>query len=244
MKDTHLTIQLGTWLSAGSPVITEQISMFPFDWLLFDLEHGCMTANNLLSNLQAVACPEIKCIVRPGSYDPAWWGRMLDWGVDGIMMPHVHSAGEVREYVKALYYPPKGVRGVSKTARAYRYGLSGSGQDLDAFRPVFLAQIETVEGLEQVEEIAAVEEVDILFVGPSDLQQALGGTNFMDYHAALMKVACAAKKRNKLCGILVRDPADLPELIRMGYTFIAMGSDQGMIRAGYEQLFSGFYENR
>ncbi|RRB02514.1 HpcH/HpaI aldolase family protein [Larkinella rosea] len=223
----------GTWLSIGSPVIAELAAACGFDWLLFDLEHGCLTESGLLANLQAAKREGVRLIVRVGSMDSALIARVLDWGASGIMLPHVSTAEQARECVKAMNYPPIGTRGYSSSARSFSYGLHVQQNTLQ--QPLFIPQIENEEGVLKAESIAAVDGVDILFVGPADLKLDLSirrPTPPISYETALQQVSLAAKNQQKQAGILVRNRDDLPALKHWGYSCLAIGSDLGMIRDG------------
>lgn len=230
---------VGTWISVGSPVITEVISNFPLDWILFDLEHGCMNETALFANLQAISRTDLKIIVRVGQFDEALIGRVLDWGADGIMMPHVDTPELAAACVKAIQYPPYGNRGVSSSARCFAYGARPP-KDLEKWQsPLLLVQIEDYESVQRCDEIAAVEGVDVVFVGPRDLGADLStrpAGESMAFDEALKVVARAALKNNRQAGILVRNEDDLPKFKQFGYTCLAAGSDLGIIRSGYRKL--------
>lgn len=226
---------LGTWLSIGSPVIAELAAQSGFDWLLFDLEHGCASESALLAQLQAAH--DVTKIVRVGAPHADLIARVLDWGADGIMVPHVSSAAEAEACVKAMRYPPRGTRGVSRSVRAYGYGL----QPFEPAEPIFFAQIETLEAVERAAEIAQVDGVDVLFVGPADLQfdikaRSLSATR--DYAGCLAHVAKAAASAGKLSGLLLREHIERPRLHAIGFTHFAIDSDLGILRAGYQSILS------
>lgn len=226
----------GTWLSIGSPVIAELASECGFDWLLFDLEHGCMTESSILTNLQAAKREGIKLIVRVGSLDSALIGRVLDWGASGIMLPHVSTAEQAESCVRAMNYPPKGIRGYSSSSRGFNYGLNLQQKPL-----IFIPQIEDYEGVLNAEAIAAVSGVDVLFVGPNDLKLDLSTRSenkSMLYEEAILQVSAVAKKYQKQAGILVRNAEDLPGLKEYGFTCLAIGSDLGFIREGFTRILS------
>lgn len=238
-------IKYGTWLTTGHPVLTELASSYNFDWLLFDLEHGFLTINDILGNLQAVKNPDIKSIVRVGGLDPIQIAKVLDLGAKGVMVPHVSNAKTARECVSAMYYPPTGHRGFSSSVRAFNYGLEVP-KDIHANRPLFFAQIEDLEGLENVEEIAAVNGVDVLFVGPADLKLSLSYQKELTpitYQEALVKVTEAAKKHQKKTGILVRDFSDIQHLKQLGFTYMALSSDTGILKSGYQNIVNVIKEN-
>lgn len=234
---------LGTWITIGSPVITEVVSDYEFDWLLFDLEHGCISEEGLLHNMQAVRNRATKIVVRVGELRHALIGRVLDCGASGIMLPHVESAATVREALDAMYYPPFGSRGLSTSVRAFGFG-SRVPDDISAIeKPLLLAQIESYDGVMNAESIAAIEGVDVLFVGPRDLSYDLSvrpADKTLEMNDALQRVAKAARMYGKQAGILVRNIADLPKLREYGYTALAAGSDLGMLRSGYKELLTRF----
>lgn len=227
--------QIGTWLSSGSSVVAEIAADSGFDWLLFDLEHGCGSDATLLPQLQATRGSTAASIVRVGAPHADLIGRVLDWGATGIMVPHVSTASEAEACVRAMRYPPLGHRGFSRSVRVHSYGL----RPPDDTPPVFFAQIETIEAVELAPEIARVDGVDVLFVGPADLQfdlnvRAENATR--DFADCLRHVAAAAAEAGKPCGILVRDTADLPRLRELGFTHLAIDSDLGLLRAGYQNI--------
>ncbi len=228
---------VGTWLSLGSPVVAELAADCGFDWLLFDLEHGCGSEAALLPQLQAIRGSRAAAIVRVGAPHADLIARVLDWGADGIMVPHVSSADEAEACIRAMHYPPRGQRGFSRSVRGHGYGLRAP----DMTPPVLFAQIETIEAVERAREIAQVDGVHVLFVGPADLQfdlKARPGSTTRDYAGCLEQVAAAAAEAGKPCGILLRDHADLPRIRTLGFTHVAIDSDLGLLRAGYESVLA------
>lgn len=229
------TIQVGTWLSVGSPVIAELASLAGFDWALLDLEHGCESEAALPGQLRSLRGSGTKGIVRVGAPNPDVIGRVLDWGAFGIMVPHVNTLNDAFQCVRAANYPPHGNRGFSRTVRAYDYGLKPPPEHPGS--PFILAQIETLEAVEHAEEIAAVSGIGALFVGPADLQFDLKAHHSArSFDECLERVAKAALDHRKPCGILVRDPADLPKLKALGYTWLAVHSDLALLREAYREI--------
>ena len=230
------SIALGTWLSVGSPVIAELAAACGLDWVLIDLEHGSASEAAVPDQLRALRGTTTQGIVRVGTLDPALIARVLDWGADGIMLPHVRSAEEAAACVVAMRYPPAGTRGVSRTVRAFRYGLEefpGSKE------PVLLAQIEDPAGVENAEAIARVDGVNALFVGPADLRFALAQHAEHDvpnYPECLRHVVAAARSAGKAAGILIRDLDSIPDHLELGFTVLAAQSDLGILRTQYQGL--------
>lgn len=229
---------LGTWLSIGSPVIAELAAESGFDWLLFDLEHGCGSDASLFGNLQAIKGTKAAGVVRVGAPHPDLVLRALDWGAEGIMVPHVASAAEAEACVQTIHYPPRGRRGMSRTIRAYNYGLNPPTIRAARISPVLMVQIETLQAVERVDDIAAVDGVDVLFVGPGDLIFDIsvrgGGENLIE--ESLEKVAAAARAAKKPAGILLRNPEEVERFRQMGFSHIAIDSDLAILRAGYQRL--------
>ena len=222
---------LGTWLSIGSPVITELAGQCGFDWLLIDLEHGCGGESTLFQNLQALRGTSSAVIVRVGAPHPDLIQRVLDWGADGIMVPHVDNAEIARAVVKAVRFPPHGTRGYSRSVRACGYGLNVPKSEV---QPLFFAQIETTEAVGNVNEIAAVDGVDVLFVGPSDLTFDLKASGSRQtYEACLATVAEAARVNGRKAGILNRSENDFESLVAQGFAVQALDSDIAILRTRY-----------
>ncbi len=232
------SLHLGTWISAGSPAIVELAAACGLDWVLLDLEHGEFGEERVPELLRALGGSETRGIVRvPGPQADAI-GRALDRGADGIMVPHVRSAAEARAVVSAMRYPPGGSRGVSRTVRAHGYGtrpFPEAGEN----GPLFLAQIEDLNGIENAAEIAAVEGVDGLFAGPADLRHALAQTpEAPSYEDCLARILAAASEAGKSSGILTREPETVSDLQAAGFQWIAVGSDFGFLRDAYLSVTS------
>ncbi len=194
---------IGTWLSLGSPVVAEIAALSGFDWLLLDLEHGAASESSLLANLQAIRGTSALPIVRVGAPHPDLILHALDWGAAGIMVPHIESAAQAEACLRAMHYAPRGQRGLSRSARVYDYGLR---PPTEVPPPLFFAQIESLAGIEHVDAIAAVEGVDVLFVGPADLTHDLSAHahgHAPPFADCLARVVTAARAAGKHPGILV-----------------------------------------
>lgn len=229
-------VHLGSWISSGSPVITELAAECGFDWLLIDMEHGFGSEEGLLPQLMALKGTLAAAIVRVGAPHPDLILRALDRGANGIMVPHVSTVEDAEKCVQAVHYPPRGRRGYSRSVRACHYGLQPPQIEI---APLIIAQIETVEGVEAASDIAAVDGVDVLFVGPADLNfdlKSRPGKTGLSYFQCLEKTAAAAAKHGKQSGILLRNAADIREVRELGFTWIAMDSDLGILRRGFQQI--------
>ena len=229
-------LQLGTWLSIGSPVIAELAGLCGFDWVLLDLEHGCAGEAALPEQLRALRGSATRGVVRVGAPHPDLIARVLDWGARGLMVPHVNCAAEAEAIVRAAHYPPRGRRGFSRTVRAHDYGMRPP-ESTPA--PLLMAQIETREAVNQAAEIARVDGVDVLFVGPADLQHDLKQQTSSpgeDYEVCLRHVVEAAQAAGKAAGILVRDPAELQPRLNQGFTHVAVQSDLAVLRDAFQKI--------
>jgi 4-hydroxy-2-oxoheptanedioate aldolase len=226
----------GLFLDLGSPLSAEICSRAGYDWLVIDLEHGAGTEAGLVGLLQSVEVGGSTAVVRPQSGERLRIGRALDLGAAGIVIPRLESAAEVREAVSFLRYPPAGGRGVALRTRGAGLGTIGHGEvgRVDE-RIVGIVQIESVGALREADAIAAIDGVDVLFVGPADLTHSLGVPGRFDdetYRAALKTVVDACVAHGKAAGILVYDLAVVPGLLELGFRFVGIGADGALVANG------------
>ena len=234
---------IGAFSDLGSPLAAELLGQAGFDWIVLDLEHGSATEADLLGLLHAVETTDAHAVVRAQSAERLRIGRALDLGAEGIMIPQTRSLDEVREAVTYLRYPPSGVRGIALRTR-------GAGMGSIAHEDVARVVNERVTGIVQVEsraiveaatEIAALPEVDVLFVGPADLSHALGVPGRFDdpgYLDAIRMVVAAADRHGKAAGILIYDAAGLPRHIDLGFRFIGLGSEGSFVSTGARAMLA------
>jgi 2-dehydro-3-deoxyglucarate aldolase/4-hydroxy-2-oxoheptanedioate aldolase len=226
----------GLFLDLDSPASAELCGRAGYDWLIVDLEHGAATEATLLAHLFAIGTTGASPLVRPQSGERMRIGRALDMGAAGIMIPRLNSAAEAREAVTFLRYPPDGVRGVATRTRGAGLGGRSHDQIRDVNRTILgIVQIESRGGLREAPEIAAIDGVDVLFVGPADLSHSLGIPGRFDdpaYTAALDAVVAACRAHGKAAGILLYDPAAVPSYLERGFTFVGLGADGAFVAAG------------
>jgi len=226
----------GVWAGLGSPAAAELLGKAGFDWIVVDLEHGAATESELLAHLTAIEVTGTVAIVRPQSGERLRIGRALDLGAAGIVVPRLDTIAEVREAVTFLRYPPTGGRGVALLTRGGRLGsVNHAGVAAINDDIVGIVQIESPSALEAADEIAAVDGVDVLFVGPADLSHSLGvpGQFASDrYQAALRRVVDACRAHGKAAGILLYDPASFGPHLELGYTFVGLGADNSFVLDG------------
>jgi 2-keto-3-deoxy-L-rhamnonate aldolase RhmA len=234
----NTTAHIGTWLSLGSPTVAELAAECGFDWLLFDLEHGCGTDAAIPDQLRALRGTNTKAIVRVGAPHIDLIGRVLDWGAHGIMVPRVCSADDAEKIVQAAHYAPRGRRGVARTVRSVGYGLRPP-DERHMPKPLILAQIETLKAVENAASIAAVDGIDVLFIGPADLGYDLFALKSeRTYDTCVALVAKAAAAAGKQSGVLLRRPEDVAPMRALGLSWIALDSDIAILRKAYQQTLS------
>ncbi|MCP4941589.1 MAG: 2-dehydro-3-deoxyglucarate aldolase [Planctomycetaceae bacterium] len=210
-----------------------------FDWVLIDLEHGACTEPDLQAMLLAVEGTTCAPLVRVVSNDQDSIKRALDLGATGVMIPYVSTAEEANRAVAFTRYPPHGCRGVAGSTIATEFGLSTDEYHANIHeRTMVIVQIETAEGVNNIEEIVAVDGVDVVFVGPLDLSYNLGcPKNFEhpDFIAALQKVLNACQSAGTAVGILSNED-NAKQRLEQGFTFLAVGSDAGAAKDGLQRL--------
>lgn len=225
----------GTFLNLGSANSTEIAGQLGYDWLLLDLEHGSGSWSDLRGQLQALQGSDSAAIVRVRSTDPDAVKFVLDSGAAGIMFPYISSVDEAVQAVAAVKYPPLGQRGVAQTIRATDYGRNWQDylQTANA-NTMVIVQIETPAAAAAADQIAAVDGVDALFVGPMDLSVNLGCPGEFhgeDFRGLLTGVVAACRRHGRTAGILSR-PELVAEHIQQGFRLVALGSDTGSVVAG------------
>ncbi|MGV9711725.1 HpcH/HpaI aldolase family protein [Gordonia sp. NPDC003424] len=234
----------GMWVCSGSPLVAEICADAGLDWLLIDMEHGPSGLESVLAQLQAVAAYPVAPVVRVASADPVGIKQVLDLGAQNLLVPMVSSADEARAVVEAVRYPPRGRRGVgSALARSARWNrIDGYLTDGDHHVSVFV-QVETIDAVEQAGKIAAVDGVDGVFVGPSDLAASmglLGQQGHPDVVAAVMSAFDAVRDKGVPVGVNAFDPAAADGYLAAGASFVLVGADVALLARGSEALAARF----
>jgi 4-hydroxy-2-oxoheptanedioate aldolase len=229
-------ILFGIWSDLGSPLAAELLADAGFNWVTIDLEHGAATEADLVAHLLAVQLHGAAPLVRPQSGERLRIGRALDLGAAGIVVPRLDTAEQAREAVSFLRYPPAGGRGVALRTRGARLGAIGH-PDVGTVNDdiVGIIQIETTGGLREADAIAAIDGVDVLFVGPADLSHSLGVPGRFGeptYQGALRSVVAACRRHGKAAGILLYDHASFGPHLELGFTFVGLGADGAFVAAG------------
>jgi 2-dehydro-3-deoxyglucarate aldolase len=230
---------IGCWSALGSQITTEVLGIAGFDWILLDSEHAPNDVLSLVPQLMALKDSPSAPVVRPAWNDTVLIKRLLDAGFYNFLIPFVQTADEARAAVAATRYPPDGVRGVSVSQRSNRYGTVQDYFEVINDNVAVLVQIENLVGVEAADEIAAIDGVDCLFVGPSDLAATLGhfgNPSHPDVQAAMTRVFDAATRHGKAKGILAPAEADARRYLEMGVNFVGVGSDLGVFRSATQAL--------
>lgn len=235
---------VGMWVCSGSPLLAEVAAGSGLDWLLIDMEHSANTLETVQLQLQAVAAYPVTPVVRAPFNDPVAIKQILDLGAQNIIVPMVSSAAEARAAVAATRYPPEGVRGVgSALARSARWNRVDDYLRDSAQHTSLTVQIETIAGVDAAAEIAAVDGVDAVFVGPSDLSASmglLGQQTHPDVVAAVERVFAAVRGAGTPVGVNAFDPAAADAYLAAGADFVAVGADVALLARASEALAARF----
>lgn len=231
---------LGLWQAIANGYTAEICAHAGFDWLLFDGEHAPNTAQTLLTQLQAVSRFPSEPVARVPSGDPVSIKQYLDLGFRTLLVPMVDTADQARSIVAACRYPPHGIRGVaSATARAADFGKDSAYLGEASDRITLVVQIESKLALENIEEIASIDGVDALFIGPGDLAASLGHLG-NPMHSTVQDAISDAKARidtfGKPVGIFALSGEDARNRIAEGYAFLSLGTDIGLLLKGASEL--------
>ncbi|MEQ8347513.1 MAG: HpcH/HpaI aldolase/citrate lyase family protein [Sneathiellaceae bacterium] len=238
------TPQIGIWNTIGGPVVPEILALCGFDWVLIDTEHSPMEVTDALRTLQVLAGhPAISPVVRPAWNDPVLIKRHLDQGAQTLLVPYVETPDEARAAVAAMRYPPAGMRGVAGLTRATGYGTVAGYAERAAGELCLIVQVETAPALDRIEEIAAVEGVDGVFIGPADLAASMGlpgGAGRPEVVAAILDGLARLKSAGRPSGLLTPDAGLARRYIDAGAAFVAVGVDAGLLVSAARQLRQQF----
>lgn len=233
----------GCWASLANPITTEILGLAGFDWLLLDGEHSPNDITSFVLQLMALKDSPSAPFVRPQWNDTVVIKRLLDAGFYNFLIPYVETAEEARAAVAATRYPPHGVRGVSVSMRGNRFGTVKDYQKIANDNIVVCVQIESPNAVANIDAICKVEGIDSVFIGPSDLAASyghLGNANHPEVQAAIATVVARAGAAGIPVGTLAPVEADARRYLEMGITMMAVGSDQGVFRAGTQALRDRF----
>jgi 4-hydroxy-2-oxoheptanedioate aldolase len=231
--------QLGMFSTLGSSALAELLAGCGFDWILLDTEHSPNDMPEVISQLQAMAAFDVSPIVRPAWSDMIMVKRLLDAGAQTLLFPCIDSAEAARQAVSFTRYPPHGLRGVSGSSRAAAYGLNTNYLATAQDELCVILQIESLEGLTNLESIAAVEGVDALFVGPADLAAAMGHLGNGQHPEVQAAVDDAFRRLRAIgmpAGYLTLNEAEAERRIAQGVEFVGVATDTSIITRGATSL--------
>ena len=229
----------GSWLSVAHPTVAEVMGLAGFDWLAIDMEHGILNLEAVQTLIQVLAATPAASIVRVPWNEPVIVKQVLETGPVGIMFPQVNTAAEAEAAVRAVKYPPEGIRGIG-CQRAAGFGawfddyLQHANQE-----QLVLMQIEHVQAIENLEGILKVKGLDVVFVGANDLSASmglLGQPQHPRVQEAISHVLASARKAGVAAGLVARDAEDANRRLAEGFQFVAIGHDVGLLSATCRKL--------
>ena len=229
---------LGVWASSCSPNVVEVLAEVGFDWMLLDCEHAPRDMATCLQELRILEASPTIPLVRVAWNDPVLLKKVLDIGAENIMVPMVNSAEEARQAVRAIHYPPRGIRGAASGIRASRYGRDNKTYFQNA-NPFLIVQIETKLALKNLQDIAATEGVDAVFFGPTDLSADMGLLGQPAHPQVVESIgkAIASVQKNNPChtGVLSPSVDALESFLATDADFVSVTSDLGMLLRAAEK---------
>jgi 4-hydroxy-2-oxoheptanedioate aldolase len=236
--------RIGLWLGLADAYSAELCATAGFDWLLIDGEHAPNDLRTTLGVLQAVAAYPSHPVVRIPHGDAVLIKQVLELGATTLLVPMVESAAQARELVRAMRYPPAGVRGVgSGLARSSRWG-GNSNYLAEANDGVcLLVQVETIDAVAHLDEIVTVDGVDGVFIGPADLAASigkLGQPGHADVRAVVEDAIVRIRRAGKGAGVLATDEALARRYIELGANFVAVGVDATLLAGAARSLARRF----
>jgi len=222
----------GCWLQLASNSAAEAMARAGFEFLVVDMEHAPNEVPAVLSQLQAIAAVGAQALVRLPWNDAVVVKRVLDIGAQTLMFPMIQTVDEAERAVAATRYPPHGFRGVAGGMRASGYGMFADYLKTASREIAVTLQLETITAVARIPEIAKVDGVDGIFIGPADLAASMGRIGELDHpdvQSQLKAAAAACKDAGRASGILAQNEEGAARYAGYGYTFIAVSSDLGMM---------------
>jgi 4-hydroxy-2-oxoheptanedioate aldolase len=235
--------QVGLWSGLCSPIGAEILAGAGFDWIVIDGEHAPNDITSLLAQLQAMRGGTAEPVFRLSWNDPVLTKRALDVGARSLLVPFVQNAEEAHAAVAAARYPPLGIRGVSVAPRANDFGRIKNYHRNAHLDTCIIVQLESRAALTQIEAIAAIDGIDGIFIGPSDLAADFGHLGNPLHHEvqdAIKDAVTRIRATGKSAGTLAGDIEDVDRLFGLGFNFTAAGSDVGLLARGAERVAQRF----
>ena len=235
--------QIGLWSVLANASVTELLGTSGYDWLLIDMEHAPNELPDVQAQLQALRGPVTTPIVRPPWNDMVWVKRVLDLGAQTLLIPYVQTAAEAAQAVDYMRYPPAGRRGVAGGTRATQWGRIRDYYQRAEEELCLLVQVESRQGLENLDAIAATPGVDGVFIGPADLSADmghLGDAQHPQVQAALEDAVRRIRQAGKAAGILARGEEQGRKWLEAGCLFVAVGVDASLLAQAADGLAAKF----
>ena len=220
---------LGTWVQSASPALAEMAAIAGLDFFVIDQEHGPGELQTAIEKMRAGACTPTSSVVRVPPQDLVYIRRLVEAGVEAILVPMVETADQARAIVNACRFPPRGSRGdAAFVTRSSSYGLDSSYYERADDNLLIMVQIETSTAVGNAKEIAEVDGVDLIFIGPSDLASSIGlrgKTNAPEVEELIAEIVRACRRAGKPLGTVPRIGKSWQQLFDEGFELIASGSD-------------------
>lgn len=235
--------QIGAWNTICNGSVSEILGFAGFDWVVVDTEHAASDPIAALEQLQALGGTDASVIVRPAKNDTVLIKRFLDIGFQTLIIPFVETADEAQQAVQAMRYPPHGIRGVAGTTRATRYGTIAEYAKKAETELCLIVQLESRESLKNIEDIAAVDGVDSLFIGPGDLAASLGylgNPSHPEVKKVIKDTIVKIKALGKPVGIFSVDLDYAEECFKEGVDFITVALDAHLLMQKSKEIISRF----
>lgn len=230
---------VGSWLSVAHPTVGEVMGLSGFDWLAIDMEHGIVGIEAVQTLIQVIAGTPATALVRVPWNEPVVVKQVLETAPDGIIFPQVNTAEQAEAAVRAVRYPPEGVRGIG-CQRAAGFGawfgeyLRRSNQE-----QLIIMQIEHIEAVEKVDSIVAVDGLDVVFVGANDLSASMGLLGQADHprvEEAIAQVLASARRKGVAAGLMAADADTANRRFAQGFQFVGIGHDVGLLSSTCRQI--------
>lgn len=234
---------VGCWSALANPISTEILGLAGFDWLLLDGEHAPNDIQTFIPQLMALKDSCSAPVVRPQENHPVVIKKLLDIGFYNLLIPFVENRSDAELAVASTRYPPEGIRGVSVGHRSNGYGTIAHYFDNINQNICVIAQIESKQGLDNIDEILSVDGINAVFVGPSDLAAALGhlgNPNHPEVQKAIQYIFDKAAEHHKPSGILAPIKEDAERYSSWGASIVAVGSDLALLKNATQNLCNSY----
>lgn len=239
--------QVGLFVCMASAYSMEILAGAGYDWLVVDAEHSPNNPASVTAQLQAAAAYPVQLLVRPMNHDPALIKQYLDAGAQTLLVPLVDDAAQAAALVQAVRYPPEGIRGVAASlARASRWNSVKDYVKHANDEVCLVVQVETRQGLANLDAILAVDGVDAVFIGPADLAASLGHlgeSGHPEVRSAIEDALRRIRASGKAAGIFVTDPELAAKYRGIGASFVAVGADASLLRNAALKAAAAFRDN-